>query len=173
MLTFNTLMKHDVRPRLRMLAALLERHRYDLVCLQEVLYRANALLIRRLARSYGYHAHTGAVLLHGGLMVLSRLPIVAARFVRYPMTAPVRPELYRCPAAGRGSCPITTRWRPIWSCPRSGTRRGRRRTPPWHTAPVRPRGPRLRGLRGVWREESEGATIADPHFAISPIENRP
>jgi endonuclease/exonuclease/phosphatase family metal-dependent hydrolase len=93
MLTLNTLMKHQVRARLRVLAGLLERNRYDVVCLQEVLYRANALLIRRLARGYGYHAHTGAIVLHGGLLVLSRLPIVAARFVRYPMTAPARPEL--------------------------------------------------------------------------------
>jgi endonuclease/exonuclease/phosphatase family metal-dependent hydrolase len=93
LLTLNALMKDDVRPRLRILAALLDRSEYDVVCLQEVMYRANALLIRRIARSYGYHAHTGAVVLEGGLMILSRLPIAGSRFVRYPMTGPVRPEL--------------------------------------------------------------------------------
>jgi len=93
LLTFNTLMKDDVRARLRVLGALLERSDYDVVCLQEVMYRANAMLIRRLARSYGYHAHTGAVVLEGGLMLLSRVPITSSRFVRYPMARPVRPEL--------------------------------------------------------------------------------
>jgi endonuclease/exonuclease/phosphatase family metal-dependent hydrolase len=93
LLTLNALMRGDVRPRLRILAARLERADYDVVCLQEVMVRANAGLIRRLARSYGYHLHTGAVLLHGGLVVLSRRPLVGHRFARYPVTRPVRPEL--------------------------------------------------------------------------------
>jgi endonuclease/exonuclease/phosphatase family metal-dependent hydrolase len=93
LLTFNTLMKDDVRARLRVLGALLDRSEYDVVCLQEVMYRANAMLIRRFARSYGYHAHAGAVALEGGLMVLSRVPITGSRFVRYPLARPVRPEL--------------------------------------------------------------------------------
>ena len=93
LLTFNTLMKDDVRARLRVLGALLDRSEYDLVCLQEVMYRANAMVIRRLAGSYGYHAHTGAVVLEGGLMVLSRVPITGSRFVRYPLARPIRPEL--------------------------------------------------------------------------------
>jgi endonuclease/exonuclease/phosphatase family metal-dependent hydrolase len=93
LLTLNALMKGDVRPRLRLLAAILDGSEYDVVCLQEVMYRANALLIRRVARSYGYHAHRGALVLAGGLVLLSRLPIVDSRFVRYPVTRPARPEL--------------------------------------------------------------------------------
>jgi endonuclease/exonuclease/phosphatase family metal-dependent hydrolase len=92
LLTLNALMKGDVRPRLRVLGALLETSAYDVVCLQEVMYRANALLLRRLAPSYRYHAHQGSLLLKGGLVTLSRLPVVDAGFVRYPMTAPARPE---------------------------------------------------------------------------------
>src|SRR5688500_19611551 len=42
LLTFNTLMRGDVRPRLRALAAVLDRSRYDVVCLQEVLLRRHA-----------------------------------------------------------------------------------------------------------------------------------
>ncbi len=93
LLTLNALMKDDVRSRLRVLGALLDRSPYDVVCLQEVMYRANAVLVRRVARSYGYHAHTGAVVVEGGLMLLSRLPVAGSRFVRYPMAGPVRPEL--------------------------------------------------------------------------------
>jgi endonuclease/exonuclease/phosphatase family metal-dependent hydrolase len=85
-------MKGDVRARLRVLGGLLEDSAYDVVCLQEIMYRAHAVLVRRLARSYGYHVHDGAVLLEGGLVMLSRLPITDARFVRFPMTGPVRPE---------------------------------------------------------------------------------
>jgi endonuclease/exonuclease/phosphatase family metal-dependent hydrolase len=92
LLTLNALMKGDVRPRLRVLGGVLESSGYDVVCLQEVMWRANAGLIKGLALSYGYHVHTGAVLLEGGLVTLSRLPVSDARFVRYPMTAPVRPE---------------------------------------------------------------------------------
>lgn len=93
LLTFNTLMRGDVRPRLQVLAATLEGGDYDVVCLQEVMLRAHAVLLRRIARSYGFHACTGAVMLKGGLLVLSRLPIVTSRFVHYPVTRPVRREL--------------------------------------------------------------------------------
>jgi endonuclease/exonuclease/phosphatase family metal-dependent hydrolase len=92
LLTLNALMKGDVRPRLRVLGGILESTGYDVVCLQEVMWRTNALLVRRLAGSYGYHAHTGSVLLEGGLVTLSRRPITGARFVRFPMTRPIRPE---------------------------------------------------------------------------------
>ncbi|GAA2581914.1 hypothetical protein GCM10010435_69330 [Winogradskya consettensis] len=92
LLTLNALMKGDVRARLRVLGGLLESSGYDVVCLQEVMYRSHAVLLRSLARSYGHRAWSGTVLLRGGLVVLSRLPIVSARFVRYPMTGPVRPE---------------------------------------------------------------------------------
>ncbi|GAA3338583.1 hypothetical protein GCM10020358_19190 [Amorphoplanes nipponensis] len=70
----------------------LERSGYDVVCLQEVLLPAHATLLHRLARHYGHHAWSGAGLLHGGLVLLSRWPIHAARFRRYPRTGAVRPE---------------------------------------------------------------------------------
>ena len=92
-LTLNTLFKGDVRPRLRALGAILERSGYDFVCLQEVMYRRNARLLRRAAPSYRHHAYAGAFALKGGLVLLSRLPIVRCRSIRYPMAAPVRPEL--------------------------------------------------------------------------------
>ncbi|GAA2478973.1 endonuclease/exonuclease/phosphatase family protein [Winogradskya humida] len=92
LLTLNALMKGDVRARLRVLGGLLESSGYDVVCLQEVMYRSHAVLLRGLARSYGYRAWSGAVLLEGGLVVLSRLPVGSARFVRYPMSGPARPE---------------------------------------------------------------------------------
>lgn len=90
LLTLNALMKDDVRPRLRFLAGRLAG--YDVVCLQEVMYRANARLLQRLAAEFPFHAYTGAVLLQGGLVTLSKMPITSARFVRFPMTPPVRPE---------------------------------------------------------------------------------
>ncbi|MFI5937290.1 endonuclease/exonuclease/phosphatase family protein [Actinoplanes sp. NPDC051494] len=93
MLTLNALMKDDVRARLRLLGPILEAADHDVVCLQEVMYRANAGLIGSLARSHGYRAHTGAVVLAGGLVTLSRLPVSGVRFERYPVGGPVRPEL--------------------------------------------------------------------------------
>jgi endonuclease/exonuclease/phosphatase family metal-dependent hydrolase len=92
LLTFNALMRGDVRPRLRALGAVLAQSDHDLVCLQEVLLRGHATLLRRLAGQYGHHAWSGAVLLRGGLVLLSRWPIRTARFVQYPRTGPGRPE---------------------------------------------------------------------------------
>jgi endonuclease/exonuclease/phosphatase family metal-dependent hydrolase len=92
LLTFNTLFRGDVRLRLRALGARLEQSTYDVVCLQEVIYRAHVGLLRRAAPSFGHHACSGLVLLQGGLVVLSRRPITRHTFVRYPLTAPARPE---------------------------------------------------------------------------------
>ncbi len=92
LLTFNALMKGDVRPRLTALGALLRDAGPDVVCLQEVMFRRHASLVRRTAARYGHHAWSGAVLLRGGLVLLSRWPIRTARFVRYPRTAPARAE---------------------------------------------------------------------------------
>jgi endonuclease/exonuclease/phosphatase family metal-dependent hydrolase len=89
LLTFNTLMRGDVRPRLRALAPLLERSGYDVVCLQEVLLRRHA---RLLGGQFPRQAWSGTVLLRGGLVLLSRWPIRDTRFVRYPRTGPVRAE---------------------------------------------------------------------------------
>ena len=93
LLTLNALFRGDVRPRLRALAAILDREAYDIVCLQEVMYRGNARLLRRLAGSYPHHAYRGAVLLEGGLVILSRWPIRRCRSLRFPVLRPVRPEL--------------------------------------------------------------------------------
>jgi endonuclease/exonuclease/phosphatase family metal-dependent hydrolase len=94
LLTFNTLFKGDVRPRLRALGTILRRERYDVVCLQELMYRRNARLLRRVAGdAYPHHAYTGAVALHGGLMLLSRWPLRHRAFTRFPAARPVRPEL--------------------------------------------------------------------------------
>ncbi|WP_433793988.1 endonuclease/exonuclease/phosphatase family protein [Actinoplanes sp. CA-252034] len=82
-----------MRARLRVLGPRLERGGYDVVCLQEVMYRRNARLIRALAPGLRHHAYSGSVLLDGGLVVLSRWPIVADEFTRYPRTGPARPEL--------------------------------------------------------------------------------
>ena len=89
LLTFNTLMRGDVRPRRQALAAVLDRSRYDVVCLQEVLLRRHA---RLLSGQFPRHAWSGSVLLRGGLVLLSRWPIRDVRFVGYPRTGPASAE---------------------------------------------------------------------------------
>ncbi|MFD0822566.1 endonuclease/exonuclease/phosphatase family protein, partial [Micromonospora zhanjiangensis] len=90
MLTLNALFTGDVRPRLRALAAILDRAAYDVVCLQEVVYGPNA---RLLARAFPHHAYSGTVLPRGGLVLLSRWPVRRCRSLRFPPWRPVRPEL--------------------------------------------------------------------------------
>ncbi|MFE4695593.1 endonuclease/exonuclease/phosphatase family protein [Streptomyces sp. NPDC056738] len=94
LLTMNTLFTGDVPARLRALGAALQESDYDIVCLQEVMFRRNVRLIRRAAPAYGHFACSGTVLLKGGLVLLSRWPIKERRFVRYPMTSPVRGEFF-------------------------------------------------------------------------------
>ncbi|WP_189714085.1 endonuclease/exonuclease/phosphatase family protein [Streptomyces phaeofaciens] len=93
LLTMNTLFTGDVQARLRALGAALQQSDYDIVCLQEVMLRRNARLIRRAAPAYRHFAYSGRGLLKGGLVLLSRWPIGRWRFVPYPMTGPVRGEL--------------------------------------------------------------------------------
>jgi endonuclease/exonuclease/phosphatase family metal-dependent hydrolase len=88
LLTFNTLFRGDVRARLSALRPRLAS--FDVVCLQEVMWRHNAAL---LARSFPHLSAFGGPILKGGLVMLSRRPITAARFVRYPVARPFRPEL--------------------------------------------------------------------------------
>ncbi|WIM98709.1 endonuclease/exonuclease/phosphatase family protein [Actinoplanes oblitus] len=89
LLTFNALIRGDVRARLRALAEILRESDFDVVCLQEVMYRSHANLLRR---GFAHSACAGSVVLKGGLVLLSRRPIKRWRFVRFPMTGPVRPE---------------------------------------------------------------------------------
>ncbi|MFI5961177.1 endonuclease/exonuclease/phosphatase family protein [Streptomyces asoensis] len=93
LLTMNALYTGDVPARLRALGAALDRSDLDIVCLQEVMYRRHARLLRRAAPAYRYVACSGTALLKGGLVLLSRWPISRYRFVRYPTTGPVRGEL--------------------------------------------------------------------------------
>lgn len=94
LLTFNALIRDDVPARLRALGPVLERSRYDVVCLQEVLHRGSARLLRRVTPGYPYRVGTGAVLLAGGLLLLSRWPVRRYRFARFPMAGPARTELF-------------------------------------------------------------------------------
>ncbi|MEV6924441.1 endonuclease/exonuclease/phosphatase family protein [Dactylosporangium sp. NPDC051485] len=93
LLTLNALFKGDVRPRMAAIGAMLQERAYDVVCLQEVMAPGSARMIARLAPAYPHRRYSGATLVKGGLMLLSRWPITAARFVRFPLTRPVRPEL--------------------------------------------------------------------------------
>jgi len=81
-LSFNTLYNHEPRVRLRALAEVLAGSDYDVVCLQELHLPHNFALLRSLTKdSYPYAAH-GARLptAAGGLLTLSRIPIVGHRF---------------------------------------------------------------------------------------------
>jgi len=89
LLTFNALFQGDARPRLRALGAILAQSPYDVVCLQEVLYRNNLKLLR--TAGYAHVAASGSVMLQGGLAILSRAPI-RARFTRFKLRGPARPE---------------------------------------------------------------------------------
>ncbi|MEV4515797.1 endonuclease/exonuclease/phosphatase family protein [Dactylosporangium sp. NPDC049525] len=93
LLTLNALIRDDVPARLRALGPVLERSGYDIVCLQEVLHRGSARLLRQVTPGYAHRAATGVTVLAGGLMLLSRWPIRRHRFARYPMTRPLRTEL--------------------------------------------------------------------------------
>jgi endonuclease/exonuclease/phosphatase family metal-dependent hydrolase len=90
LLTFNALFKGDVPARLRALGTVLDAGRYDVVCLQELMYRRH---LAWLARSFPHRAVSGGPVLTGGLAILSRHPVRRYRFVRYPVTRPLRPEL--------------------------------------------------------------------------------
>ncbi|GLY01596.1 MULTISPECIES: endonuclease/exonuclease/phosphatase family protein [Actinoplanes] len=92
LLTFNTLYKGDVAFRLRALGPFLAE--YDVVCLQEFMYRRNVRVLREVAPGFRHYLSTGSVVIRGGLVLLSRLPVVRHRFVRYPMSGPVRPEFF-------------------------------------------------------------------------------
>ncbi len=76
-----------MRRRLRLLSGLLAPSNYDIVCLQEVMYRSNLRFF-----DYPHVFASGAVLLKGGLAVLSRLPLRERRFHQFAFRPPRRPE---------------------------------------------------------------------------------
>ncbi|GGM05369.1 endonuclease/exonuclease/phosphatase family protein [Dactylosporangium sucinum] len=93
LLTLNALFKGDVRARLRALAGHLAATPYDVVCLQEVLTAGGARLLAGLAPAYAHRRYHGMLVLKGGLVLLSRHPVVSCSFVRFPVAGPARPEL--------------------------------------------------------------------------------
>jgi endonuclease/exonuclease/phosphatase (EEP) superfamily protein YafD len=92
LLTFNTLFRGDSRARIKALAAILEESPYDVVCLQEVISPLNLAALRRATPSYPHVAHGPSVpVVRGGLVTLSRRPIVRRHFRPYRFTG--RPRL--------------------------------------------------------------------------------
>src|SRR4051794_3304763 len=94
-LSFNTLYNKEPRVRLRALADVLAGSDYDVVCLQELLSPQNFQLLRTLTRnSYPYAAHGARLpLVAGGLLTLSRIPIVGHRYRMLAGRQPWRREL--------------------------------------------------------------------------------
>jgi endonuclease/exonuclease/phosphatase family metal-dependent hydrolase len=81
-LSFNTLYKDKPRVRLRALAEVLAQSDYDVVCLQELSIPPNFALLRSLTRSSYPYAAYGSRLptVAGGLLTLSRIPLVGHRY---------------------------------------------------------------------------------------------
>lgn len=81
-LSFNTLYKDEPRVRLRALAQVLADSDYDVVCLQELHLPPSFAYLRRLTRAaFPYAAHGPRLpLVAGGLLTLSRLPLVGHRY---------------------------------------------------------------------------------------------
>src|SRR5690606_32625212 len=66
----------------------------DVVCLQEVISPLNLARLRRAAASFPHIAHGTVVpVVQGGLVTLSRWPIVRRHYLAFGPTRPVRPEL--------------------------------------------------------------------------------
>lgn len=84
LLTFNTLFRGDSRARIRALAGILEDSPYDVVCLQEVVSPRNLAALRAATPSYPHIAHGPSFpLVRGGLVTLSRRPIVRRHYRPY------------------------------------------------------------------------------------------
>jgi endonuclease/exonuclease/phosphatase family metal-dependent hydrolase len=81
-LSFNTLYKDEPRVRLRALAQVLADSDYDVVCLQELWIPQNFAFIRKLTRTSFPYAASGLRLprVAGGLLTLSRIPLVGHRY---------------------------------------------------------------------------------------------
>lgn len=93
-LTFNTLYRGQARARIRALCSVLEASDYDIVCLQELAYPQNFELVRSLTPSFPYVSHGARLpLVRGGLLTLSRIPIVGSRFAKFGPHGPLRGEM--------------------------------------------------------------------------------
>ena len=81
-LSLNTLYKDEPRVRLRALAEVLAAGDYDVVCLQELWLPPSLNLIRSLTKkAFPYAAHgTRLPTVAGGLLTLSRIPLVGHRY---------------------------------------------------------------------------------------------
>lgn len=81
-LSFNTLFRSEPRVRLRALAEVLRTGDYDVVCLQELQIPPNFALLRSLTREAFPYAAYGRRLpvVAGGLLTLSRIPLVGHRY---------------------------------------------------------------------------------------------
>ena len=94
-LSFNTLFNAEPRVRLRALAEVLADSDYDVVCLQELWIPQNYAMFRSLTRqSFPYQAHGARLpLVAGGLLTLSRIPVVGHRFQQLAYRGSPRREM--------------------------------------------------------------------------------
>jgi endonuclease/exonuclease/phosphatase family metal-dependent hydrolase len=84
LLTFNCLWRGDARERLAVLGRWLEGSDVDVACLQEVVSRGRVALLRSLAPSFPHAAWRPFALgVMGGLLTLSRVPVLGHRYAVY------------------------------------------------------------------------------------------
>ena len=92
-LTFNTLFRGRTRARMDALAHLIEDSGYDIVCLQEVISPLILARLRKVTTSYPHMACARTFpLVRGGLVTLSRQPIVRTHYEPFTLARPARPE---------------------------------------------------------------------------------
>jgi len=90
-LTFNTLFFGQVRLRRRTLGKILNRSALDVICLQEILWRWSLAELRDICSTYPHVAcESRGPVITGGLITLSRWPIVERRYVAYHVRTPRR-----------------------------------------------------------------------------------
>ena len=94
-LSFNTLYRDEPRVRLRALAEVLAKSDYDVVCLQELQIPPNCALLRSLTKdAFPYAAHGPRLpFVAGGLLTLSRIPLVGHRYQTLAAPAKWRSDL--------------------------------------------------------------------------------
>jgi endonuclease/exonuclease/phosphatase family metal-dependent hydrolase len=93
--TYNTRLVGQLGPRRRALGEILNRSTLDVVCLQEILWRRNLAELREICTTYSHAAYAAqGPAITGGLVTLSRWPVVEHRYVAYQVrTARRRPRL--------------------------------------------------------------------------------